>query len=1725
LRADLALEAVALSRFRTLFKKVHLISCLTSRSRSPHVTSIFSLYTVWAVIYVGNTSQLHILEDFLLQRMRAVLATFPIRKAILSSTCVLTCVDLLSLQRQSTGPVSRTSDRPPAFHLSSILFTLWTVLESLFGVRLTLASHLLASYQDHTMPRSDSHLVQYGRTSRGSNVSTGSRCGPPRAGGNKPDMFAAPGVISMLRSSTELGNDALFNPPSRFSAVNHRPQSRRSGTSSRMSTGSGHSSSKRASNHYGSSHHQAWPSISSAGRRRSITSNISNLTVPHYLDTMPPSLANLPDSGIPPPAPYFRDGSGRSFSLTTTSQSSMPLTNYRSLTSLRGHEPIQRPRSPYKYPTRLKRPGYRPSSPALSDITGLPSRSQHHRLESGLRMAHGLGMLHGPGLPAVARPAPLYSATRNRSNHSIASLGGYEQMPGAFPGPRRRTPSNSEHSVSDMMSIGFLGPRRGTPCIPDHSSPAMSSGGYSIPCRTPATDPMTPGQYPGLFLADQSSSDPASSAPPTPRDLPSASSTEPSIMQSMPQPLRVPTPASANAPLYYDYSEQFDLVDKEVAQIYYETTNSPIPFGFVQRIKTILEDRAIIERNAAPLHTITPTVSLVEVPNNEIHELPATPVIKRITRELILANLDPSSDLRNPTTPTIARGLEGIVESNDYTIEETFHPTPAVELPTIEHEGRNSAPSVSMTDGTNSSSSHLAVPDYALRYSTRRSTITLDSGLEIYLATDRTDEIVTPSQDKDTEPVKIATAEIEVASPTPTHPLQSPWTPTYSHPAEPSRAQSAFLTSSIYSSSLREGTTRLSTPTVRTDWPLKEESESSKHSNSRYNTQRPSEWSHAPGPPICSHIQHHSDGSIKQCPSDFEHQSGISYTQRHSLTNHVLRMSSTSHVHRPSDNTHVHRASDIKLTRIPSISSATIQDSTSRSHVQRNSNATLKGKKTFEESQVCSLSTIEVPICIHPTIEHNAQPFSSVNSPMSTVGEVSRRTSTQQYQSSDSPVIPEENRRESADLTSIWSYRKPVPKRTSSPFCASARASLKEFETHEKRDLLKDNTMDNSTTDVRFSALRPLLRQLDDVTEEPSLEHSYVDLRSSTFRFPLPQRKSSLRHFESFRLSKELKETNGRDSAQSFALCPKSRTSSEQQRSKDSFVCPPSGAMVLADMRAIPSLNFSRQDLFSKLNDAFDLRRTTSCDEFPQLVPPSESRPVSSSLMREKYRSFFQTLDGMTNDRSSDIQINDDGQEQSLKAQISMQRESARLPSPLCPMSTEELITELERISMPSLNGLTQRLSELLPSLKRYYGDTGEVIYEEETVRSAIEEIRKLGQLAEVTNEDGFNISEKDHFEKSVIVVDGLSNSPAGSLFEPTSNLQAVRPRSASSPGLRVDGPVPSVPELEALCSAVLRSRSLSDGINSSTIAGYSSVSRLTRISDRSLRGSPASRPWNVDANYPWADSVPSIDISLPAPTLRRDVIKQKPSRLRLRVSRGSRSDTDNVDTEVDSNTARIDVTDSTGRTADTFRLNHKRKTSKRSILGSLTRKIVLGASIDQGGFATGREILGGEDRTVDPGDRYPTTGLSPPSALDIDEVRSFFSDDSSAHGEAAVRGVSFRKRLTNLRTRIPPIARAHSALEHRCVHPGPDLRRSNSLFVPNSSALSTVAGSVVAYGDGVAGMPKTEFRAKKLVDRMKTLWYKGGELLRSLSGKKKSRGSQPHDWEDSGESANWSNL
>jgi hypothetical protein len=714
-----------------------------------------------------------------------------------------------------------------------------------------------------------------------------------------------------------------------------------------------------------------------------------------------------------------------------------------------------------------------------------------------------------------------------------------------------------------------------------------------------------------------------------------------------------------------------------------------------------------------------------------------------------------------------------------------------------------------------------------------------------------------------------------------------------------------------------------------------------------------------------------------------------------------------------------------------------------------------------------------------------------------------------------SPLLSPElamNKRDS-NVSSIWSYRKPVPKRPDSPASISTRASVREPE------MSVDHGGDReSTTDLRFSALgfRPAVRQLDDVKEEPNLETSTVDLRASTFKFPLPQRKSSLAHYEEFRLSRESKRKASLEQAKAAAITKDASAAAHGKKKSKPKVSPirvPAGAISLGELRAIPSLHFSRTDLFSKLNEALDLTPDPPSDDPSGTPQNSDSEQESTGIMRLKYRSFFESLDNMASDPAVLPQPTAEAKRApATKVKLSRPRKQVKLPK-IQQWTPDDLMAEIDRLSIPSIHGLTQRLSELLPSLRRYYGREGDAMEQDETVKSALDEIRRLGAelIPELRESSSFTEGDSDEMYE-----DTSASSSSGHENTESTVKAKIRPRSASTPG---EMPVTPLAELDGT-PAVTRARSMSHGEagkKRDSVAGADQ----TRGSRRSLVGSPPeSRPWNLDTSYPWADNIPSIDISLPAPTLRRDAVKPRPSRLRLRddaLETGGATIDFTADSLCSDVTATVTAERSYSRT-----VTHRRRTSKRSFLGSISRKIgglSRDTSVDNSGYATGPEILRGhDDRTVDPGDRYPTTGLSPPSALNIDEVRSFFSDDSSHfETQTIARSGGLRKRFSNLKTKLPPMSRTHSALEHRPVTAGPCLRQSNSMRFARGGPQSMNLADFDNHIDEAAGMPKTEVRAKKLVNRMKTLWYRGGELLRSLSGKRRSRDSQ--NWDDDGES------
>ncbi|KAK5629907.1 hypothetical protein RRF57_005622 [Xylaria bambusicola] len=142
------------------------------------------------------------------------------------------------------------------------------------------------------------------------------------------------------------------------------------------------------------------------------------------------------------------DAGQRSYSMTTCG--SRHLSHHKSTNTLQsqasGSSQLQRPRSPFPYPTRLKRPGVRPASPAVTEN----GQIDYSRMVEIDRISYRTVHSHFKHVysPMTRRPPPLgLRADINRSTPSLAPPG----PPPNFRGPPRPQ-SIRTHSPASMAS-------------------------------------------------------------------------------------------------------------------------------------------------------------------------------------------------------------------------------------------------------------------------------------------------------------------------------------------------------------------------------------------------------------------------------------------------------------------------------------------------------------------------------------------------------------------------------------------------------------------------------------------------------------------------------------------------------------------------------------------------------------------------------------------------------------------------------------------------------------------------------------------------------------------------------------------------------------------------------------------------------------------------------------------------------------------------------------------------------------------------------------------------------------------------------------------------------------------------------------------------------------------------------------------------------------------------
>ncbi|KAL7909268.1 hypothetical protein GGI35DRAFT_493262 [Trichoderma velutinum] len=144
-------------------------------------------------------------------------------------------------------------------------------------------------------------------------------------------------------------------------------------------------------------------------------------------------------------SPTSIDDDPRSYSMTTTSSKRIPSQKSTgTLQSQSSGSGFQRPRSPFPYPTRLKRPGVRPASPALRENGDIDYSRMVELDRFSQRTIHGSykpTYAHGPRRPLpMAFPPDANRSTSSLPSRTLHSLYLYAPVPCQVRGPNSSLP-------------------------------------------------------------------------------------------------------------------------------------------------------------------------------------------------------------------------------------------------------------------------------------------------------------------------------------------------------------------------------------------------------------------------------------------------------------------------------------------------------------------------------------------------------------------------------------------------------------------------------------------------------------------------------------------------------------------------------------------------------------------------------------------------------------------------------------------------------------------------------------------------------------------------------------------------------------------------------------------------------------------------------------------------------------------------------------------------------------------------------------------------------------------------------------------------------------------------------------------------------------------------------------------------------------------------------------
>ncbi|EDU49337.1 predicted protein [Pyrenophora tritici-repentis Pt-1C-BFP] len=1645
-----------------------------------------------------------------------------------------------------------------------------------------------------------------GRTSRASNASALSRAsGKPLNGASGSDHPVFPnGISSMLRTTMDMGDVGLLNDPLGIANSNRHLQRHRA--ASRMSAASsmsGHSS--RASKQY-----RAQPSSSSAPRHS------AGLNTPQYVtDMLSPMAMSMAGSSPSNRTDNRNQESHRSRSMTDQVQPPYNLASNRSLASLRPQ--ALQPPSPY-HPNlhggvfRSYTPNYRSASPALSDNAGLHPRDLYSYDDQ--RPPHGG---RGQATPSWAPPSAYYSNGQQYGMQAQQYLGpggnphnvGQMRMrlsshPSALSLEDRREeedsmPPFSDHQMGKLHSSISLPPRQTRRQLQSDTPPLPTNHRNRIAVEKARLQTSVQGSVSsGSTMIRTDSEAPSSdmALPPTPRDGASMEALRnPNgthlIRPSDLGPNRFANTTERTPVPYYDGSEQFHT--NEMA----EPESDTIPTGFAE---AALNSDPFLGQQARPMPMVVVSPKMTDIPTvpisteeiktanpesvadivPEIAELPASPVVRRITRNLILQGLKVSSmeDIQSSTTKSL--NTLRTSKSDELPIKMQYAISECVGTPSHQDKEQNYRNSI--LSQTGSSILDSSTINFAVRHSIPVATgggfaneiapgtdkelsipaspghSTEDGMSDVLAGYQRPDSKAEteglPRDETTKEKAKLLTDNME--TPTDEDLKPSPLvTGSRNSQTQRSSDEQSFKSctdkpdeSSVLVSPETEqdpdGKSFRSATDVLLDRQPSQKGSNVHHlavgkvdvssesaasmppsllSSSNLGTMvmkqsRPKFEMSLPKPPaamlrkqlpvpsressfsiVTSKLRTASKPSVKQGSVSM---SGSSSTLGLPQVPPVVppRESSTS-----KEAQRVHAAVSFLMRPLPSrfaigrkrpdqddmlksgemdqpaYESAQDTDGTPATNRILQPSTPVEAVKTaqttptmptgvppakmraitFDTPDVCksykARGSSPAPV-IYENSCSNASPVVPEPSSVYSIQDLPSR-SQEGSSTDDGPATSETNRRDSQTTTHLEWHRY-VPPPTGG---CSQHMQLRPpggIGSHLNSLALSPltNIQEDTTTDLRLSGYRypGPSRYLPDLKEEShedsSLNTSASNLKSSSFRFPFGN-PSGIR-------------ASGEDQAN---FSRRSSMASQRRSAMGSNV-----GSALGQAHGLPSMRFSRMNLFDGFTDELGLRYSRSMEEVPnvsqmvqRLSRGSPTRPASAG--------------DVTGMRVSLAEL-----DAAERSRLSMQPTTIMNLFAMHRAHSPELMAEIERLTIPSVGGLTQRFSEFFPSLKEYYksGEPAEFPVEEEIEKHALEEIhdihptqkRSSARLRPMRGNSHMVIIDDDLYEELTNKENekgkGKQGGPGDGVENGASVAASNMDKSDDLTNTTTARQTVPLTELQAPSPAVIRPRSHTVGPEE------------FRISE--------TRPWNIDKNYPWATSTnPAIDISLPPPTATRHSSRRGPSHLRNRLSETL--------TESSFSTTQTATASPFGTPADST------------------------AHARQHRFSTfGR----GSDQPHAVGERYPTSALSPPTAIFRDHLSaSDTSDDEENYDTTRKTRLSLRKRFSSTRK---------ATLEQHSTSRATGRSKTNpsDLASPESttSIVQDSAGEAQAFSSATAatnrhtfheaeGMRAVDYRKQRIIDRLKTWWHKGSRLLRQFSYRKNTthtsfKDMKPTPWE-----------